>query len=76
MVDPQDPESFWTFQEFVAERDKWGTQISQIKVTDQAGVGDMPGTGGLPLAQSALLLATALLLSSGVVMFAALRPRR
>ncbi len=76
VVDPQDPESFWTFQEFVAARDKWGTQISQIKVTDQAGVGNMPGTGGLPFVEPMLLLATALLLGSGIVMLTVLRPRR
>jgi len=31
-VDPQDPLSFWTFQEFALDRDRWGTQISQIHV--------------------------------------------
>jgi hypothetical protein len=32
VVDPEDPRSFWTFQEFVLDRDRWGTQISQIRV--------------------------------------------
>ncbi|MBA2712753.1 MAG: hypothetical protein H0U55_04245 [Rubrobacteraceae bacterium] len=75
VVDPQDSESFWTFQEFVAAKNSWGTQISQIKVTDRAGVENMPRTGGQPLAGPMLVLAIALLLSSGVAMLAALRLR-
>lgn len=34
VVDPQDPLSFWTFQEFVSDQDTWGTQISQIRLTE------------------------------------------
>ncbi len=76
MVDPQDPLSFWTFQEFVSDRDKWGTQISQIQIPEQAETQDMPETGGLPLVRSALLPAAVLLLGSGVLMFVVLRLRR
>ncbi|MEJ7631663.1 MAG: hypothetical protein WKF28_04100 [Rubrobacteraceae bacterium] len=76
VVDPQDPLSFWTFQEFVSDRDKWGTQISQIQIPEQAETQDMPETGGLPLVGSAVLPAAVLLLGSGVLMFVVLRLRR
>jgi hypothetical protein len=36
VVDPQDPQSFWTFQEFVLQKDHWGTQISNILVGRQS----------------------------------------
>jgi hypothetical protein len=75
VVDPKDPLSFWTFQEFVSDRDRWGTQISQMQITDQAELEDMPGTGGPSLVASVLLPAAALLLASGLVMFSVLRPR-
>ena len=32
VVDPENPWSFWTFQEFVLKQDRWGTQIAQIQV--------------------------------------------
>jgi len=32
VVDPTDPFSFWTFQEFVFAEDVWGTQITQLRV--------------------------------------------
>jgi hypothetical protein len=32
VVDPEDARVFWTFQEFVLERDRWGTQLTQIQV--------------------------------------------
>ena len=32
VIDPLDPRAFWTFGEFVLDRDRWGTQISQIQV--------------------------------------------
>jgi hypothetical protein len=33
VVDPENPWSFWTFQEFVLKQDRWGTQITQIQVS-------------------------------------------
>ena len=32
VLDPSDPFSFWTFQEFVVTQDVWGVQIAQVSV--------------------------------------------
>lgn len=32
VLDPSDPFSFWTFQEWVADEDIWATQITQLRV--------------------------------------------
>ncbi len=43
--DPNDPNSFWTFQEFAAGATNWGTQITNIRV-GAVSVPE-PGTGSL-----------------------------
>ena len=48
VVDPNDPRTFWTFQEFVLSQDLWGTQITQIFVPEP-GVGLLLATGVLAL---------------------------
>lgn len=35
VVDPSDPLSFWTFQEFVSDEDVWAIQTTQLIVGDQ-----------------------------------------
>lgn len=32
VVDPSDPSTFWTFQEFVLRRDRWAIQITELRV--------------------------------------------
>ncbi len=44
MVDPTDPLTFWTFQEWVANKDIWATQITEVKVTRPAAVPE-PASG-------------------------------
>jgi len=53
-VDPNDPRSFWTFQEFVSAEDEWSIQITEIRVVPE------PGS----LATALLLLAATGLLAS------------
>ena len=38
VVDPQDPNRFWTFQEFVLSEDQWAIQITELIVPEPAGV--------------------------------------
>jgi hypothetical protein len=33
VVDPTDPQTFWTIQEFVYDTDLWGTQVTQLTLT-------------------------------------------
>jgi len=47
VLDPQDPNSFWTFQEYVSPLNEWAVQITQLVV--------------VPEPSSALLLATGLI---------------
>ncbi len=48
MVDPNDPKSFWTFQEYAVSGTRWGTQISQITVPEPTSLG-LLALGGLGL---------------------------
>ncbi|MEQ9236503.1 PEP-CTERM sorting domain-containing protein [Coleofasciculus sp. E2-BRE-01] len=32
VIDPTDPFTFWTFQEFVSAEDQWSTQITELKI--------------------------------------------
>ena len=32
VVDPSDPNTFWTFQEFVSAENQWSTQITELKI--------------------------------------------
>ena len=34
LVDPDDPRSFWTFQEFVPATNRWSIQITQLLVPE------------------------------------------
>jgi hypothetical protein len=38
VVDPSDPNVFWTFQEFPTATNRWATQITQIIVPEPAGI--------------------------------------
>jgi hypothetical protein len=38
VIDPLNPNSFWTFQEFVNGANNWGVQITQIFVPEPAAV--------------------------------------
>ena len=47
-IDPVDPTKFWTAQEYVTEKDQWGTRIAQISVGATAA--PEPATGVLIIA--------------------------
>jgi hypothetical protein len=49
LVDPTDPNSFWTFQEFVAASDQWGIQITQIVTPEPSSLAMLLVSGGLLL---------------------------
>ncbi len=37
VIDPSDPRTFWTFQEFVVADDSWAVQISEINIIPEPG---------------------------------------
>lgn len=37
VVDPNDPSTFWTFQEFVSARNEWSVQITELKLVPEPG---------------------------------------
>lgn len=37
VVDPEDPLTFWTFQEYVSAEDRWSTQITEITIGSEVG---------------------------------------
>ncbi len=45
VVDPTDPFTFWTFQEYAFADNAWGTQITQLKLTDGSGSTTIGGEG-------------------------------
>jgi hypothetical protein len=42
VVDPTDPFTFWTFQEFVSAEDIWSTQITQLRVVRRIAIAIRP----------------------------------
>ncbi len=42
VVDPSDPFTFWTFQEFVSAEDIWSTQITQLRVVRPVSIAIRP----------------------------------
>ncbi len=48
MVDPSDPNTFWTMQEIPVSSTVWGTQIAAISVPESASIG-LLAAGGLVL---------------------------
>jgi len=50
VLDPQDPNSFWTFQEWVSPLDEWAIQITQLVVVPEPSTTLLLATGLLGLA--------------------------
>ncbi len=46
VADPTDPQTFWTFQEFVIDTDVWGVSITKL-VVPEPGTGALLGIGAL-----------------------------
>lgn len=58
VVDPADPNSFWTFQQFVSGDDEWAIQITQILVGESPPTpGDANGDGIVDRADLAIVAA-------------------
>ncbi len=56
VVDPDDPRSFWTFQQFVSGDDEWAIQITQILVGQSPPMpGDANGDGVVDRADARLM---------------------
>ena len=45
VVDPDDPRTFWTFQEYVIEEDRYGTKITQLFLVPEPGTALLLATG-------------------------------
>jgi hypothetical protein len=41
VIDPADPFTFWTFQEFVSSEDRWSTQVTQLLTEQPANVNNL-----------------------------------
>lgn len=56
VVDPTDPYSFWTFQEFASASNTWSTQITQLRIASGPEASSTPGVsafGSLGVGSSA-----------------------